>query len=606
MANYDPRTGKKLNSGTTQDFSNFTGTVNFDANTGQRLGESKSFSSGAITSDRLAPRTRVTLPTQNQPVPASGLQPAINSSIQTAKTQSEQDRADREASLTTQKSGLDKSIEDIMGLNTEIGNVENTVDRTSQDTAQKEADRLTSEIEAEQLANRRKIENLQKNNPQGLFGGALQDEVNRIDRESLSKQADLAILQNSALRNYSTAKEIADREVQNKLEPLKIKLENYKFFYQENKADFNKQEERLYSEKIKEQDREIAKQEKTLQTISDVKLELAKNGNSSLISALSNVDTTKPGALDEVLRIAAPGLATNQNDIVKLDNGNTVVVNKRTGQVVSNLGGGKAPTVVPRNVGGKPVTGYTLIEGDDPYFIAQQNGIDMATLKSVNPDIKDWNNIPVGATINVPQAPEEAFMQLLQGSEGGKALTDTTIQKLDKGLTVLNQLGVLQANVKGVKTGPIVGAFKSANPWDTQGQTIKSSLNAIVPNLARGIYGEVGVLTDNDIKTYSKTIPNLKSTEDVRNAVLYITLDMIGKSIQNTLAVNEAAGRDVSGFTDLYTEMQNSKNSILATIPGASVPQAFQAQSQDPFLSQFSPASVNTNINNASFFNQLY
>jgi len=559
-----------------------------------------------ITSARLAPRTRVTLPTQNQPVPPSGLQPAIDSSVQTVKTQSEQDRADREASLTTQKSGLDKSIEDIMGLNTEIGNVENTVDRTSQDTAQKEADRLTSEIEAEQLANRRKIENLQKNNPQGLFGGALQDEVNRIDRESLSKQADLAILQNSALRNYSTAKEIADREVQNKLEPLKIKLENYKFFYQENKADFNKQEERLYSEKIKEQDREIAKQEKTLQTISDVKLELAKNGNSSLISALSNVDTTKPGALDEVLRIAAPGLATNQNDIVKLDNGNTVVVNKRTGQVVSNLGGGKTPTVVPRNVGGKPVTGYTLVAGDDPYFIAQQNGIDMATLKSVNPDIKDWNNIPVGATINVPQAPEEAFMQLLQGSEGGKALTDTTIQKLDKGLTVLNQLGVLQANVKGVKTGPIVGAFKSANPWDTQGQTIKSSLNAIVPNLARGIYGEVGVLTDNDIKTYSKTIPNLKSTEDVRNAVLYITLDMIGKSIQNTLAVNEAAGRDVSGFTDLYTEMQNSKNSILATIPGASVPQAFQAQSQDPFLSQFSPASVNTNINNASFFNQLY
>lgn len=148
--------------------------------------------------------------------------------------------------------------------------------------------------------------------------------------------------------------------------------------------------------------------------------------------------------------------------------------------------------------------------------------------------------------------------------------------------------------------------LKSANPWNTQGQTIKSSLNAIVPNLARGIYGEVGVLTDNDIKTYSQTIPNLKSTEDVRNAVLYITLDMIGKSIQNTLAVNEAAGRDVSGFTDLYTEMQNSKNAILATIPGASVPQAFQSTSQDPFLSQFSPASINTNINNASFFNQLY
>lgn len=171
---------------------------------------------------------------------------------------------------------------------------------------------------------------------------------------------------------------------------------------------------------------------------------------------------------------------------------------------------------------------------------------------------------------------DDPFVQSLLNTQGGKPLTDTSIQKLDKGLTVLGQLGVLQANVENVKTGPIVGAFRSKNPWDTQAQTIKTSLNAIVPNLARGVYGEVGVLTDNDIATYSKTIPNLQSTEEVRNAVLYITLDMIGKSIKNTLSVNAAAGRDVSGFTDIYTEMENTKNNILSTIPGAQVPVAFQ------------------------------
>lgn len=169
----------------------------------------------------------------------------------------------------------------------------------------------------------------------------------------------------------------------------------------------------------------------------------------------------------------------------------------------------------------------------------------------------------------------DAFVQSLLNTEGGKPLTDTTIQKLDKGLTVLAQLGVLQSNIEGVKTGPIVGAFRAANPWDTQAQTIKAQLNAIVPNLARGIYGEVGVLTDNDIATYSKTIPNLKSTEEVRNAILYITLDMIGKSVKNTLSVNAAAGRDVSGFVDIYEEMENAKNLILQSIPGAQVPKAF-------------------------------
>ena len=166
----------------------------------------------------------------------------------------------------------------------------------------------------------------------------------------------------------------------------------------------------------------------------------------------------------------------------------------------------------------------------------------------------------------------DEFTDSMLKTAGGKALTDTTIQKLDKGLTVLGQLGVLQENVKDLKTGPLLGILRKKNPWDTQAQTIKAQLNAIVPNLARGVYGEVGVLTDNDVAQYSKTIPNLTSTEEVRNAVMYITLDMIGKSIKNTLSVNAAAGRDVSGFVDIYTEMENSKNSIISSIPGAVVP----------------------------------
>ena len=126
----------------------------------------------------------------------------------------------------------------------------------------------------------------------------------------------------------------------------------------------------------------------------------------------------------------------------------------------------------------------------------------------------------------------------------------------------------MQANIKDTDTGPIVGAFKGLNPWDTNAQTIKAQLNAIVPNLARGVYGEVGVLTDNDIAQYSKTLPNLKSTEDIRNAVLGITVDLIGKSIKRTLEINAANQKDVSGFVNIYTEMEATKNSIFSQIPG--------------------------------------
>ena len=153
-----------------------------------------------------------------------------------------------------------------------------------------------------------------------------------------------------------------------------------------------------------------------------------------------------------------------------------------------------------------------------------------------------------------------------------KEPSDTFLQSMEKTISVMEQLGVLQQNIAGTDTGPLMGAFRSANPWDDNAQTIKAQLSAIVPNLARGVYGEVGVLTDADVRTYSKTIPTLNSTEDVRNAVLYITIDMIKRNIETKIK-NQAAGqRDMSGYADIYKQVQNTANQILATLPKSSKP----------------------------------
>ncbi len=454
-----------------------------------------------ITSARLAPRTRVTLPTQNQPVPASGLQPAINSSVQTFRTQSEQDRADREASLTTQKSGLDKSIEDIMGLNTEIGNVENTVDRTSQDTAQKEADRLTSEIEAEQLANRRKIENLQKNNPDGLFGGGLNQEINRIDRESLSKQADLAILQNSALRNYSTAKEIADREVQNKLEPLKIKLENYKFFYQENKADFNKQEERLYSEKIKEQDRAIKKEEDLQNQISSIKLEAARNG--APVSVLNKLSTAK--TFDEAL-----ALAGNYNMSIA-DRAKTYEL----GQLMSSSGKGgltdKQKTAILNNPTARQATARIgIINAIDEYnkkvqqFKGSGGIFDFNRLtKAEKQELKNALNTTIGSAINVAQGQgamgEEEGTRILSGLDVSRWKRGSTIDAAARGTIdaqkslLDNELDFIDSSIPGASDNyEIFKKYKiSSLPPEEQARAVKLET---VSTLSNAGYDETDIV----------------------------------------------------------------------------------------------------------------
>lgn len=271
------------------------------------------------------------LPTPN--VPSSGLQPIIDSSVATYKTQSEQDRLAREQAQTNAKSDLSKSINDIMGLNEEIGNVSSTVDRTEENKSRAEVDRLVSEIEAEQKSLQDKLARLDKN-PQGLFGGALEDEKNRIRRESESRQADLSISLNAQNRNYTRAKEIADSEVQNKLEPLKIKLENLKFFYQENKELFNKEDERLYNEKIKAEERALDKEENLQNQIMNLKLEGIKSGslNRSDLAKLNNAKSYED-AFNIVLQSwKNPSSGVLEAPTVKTINGVDMQWNGSTGQ----------------------------------------------------------------------------------------------------------------------------------------------------------------------------------------------------------------------------------------------------------------------------------
>lgn len=246
------------------------------------------------------------VPQPKTPVASNGLSGAIDSSLNVFKTQQEAELQARKDAQKADKSTLDQTLQEILGTNTEIANVGNTVDRTEQDTAKKLADSYTSQIEAEQLATRRAIENIQKNNPQGLFNAGAEQEINRLNRDSLSKQADLAILQNSAIRNYDTAAAIADRQVQLKLEPLKVKAENLKLFYEANKADFNKEDDRLYNEAIKKADNELKKQEDIEKQISEIKQNVAKyagSNASSIISRISSIDTTSKNALDEALKL---------------------------------------------------------------------------------------------------------------------------------------------------------------------------------------------------------------------------------------------------------------------------------------------------------------
>jgi hypothetical protein len=151
-----------------------------------------------------------------------------------------------------------------------------------------------------------------------------------------------------------------------------------------------------------------------------------------------------------------------------------------------------------------------------------------------------------------------------RASAGGKDVSDAFLQSYEKSSSVLDRIADLQKSIGETGTGPIAGIIKSRNPYDTKAREIQTQLNALVPGLARGVYGEVGVLTDKDVELYSRTLPNLKDTPAVNKAILSATLRSVSNSIEKKLETQAAGGRDVSGYIDSYLGLKNQANQLLA------------------------------------------
>lgn len=166
----------------------------------------------------------------------------------------------------------------------------------------------------------------------------------------------------------------------------------------------------------------------------------------------------------------------------------------------------------------------------------------------------------------VPGSSNDFTVKLLNSAVNKDNLSATERESISKALTVVGQLDSLQSNIsKQNKTGFFKGKvqnFMASIGQNADVGTINAQLQAIVPNLARGTYGEVGVLTDNDIANYRKTLPNLTSPKEQNDAVLALTLKTVKNSIENKLSVAANSGINVSGFVQDYNQLTKQINDI--------------------------------------------
>lgn len=163
--------------------------------------------------------------------------------------------------------------------------------------------------------------------------GALRE--NALKSLSIAQQADIA----SA--NYTAAKDKAQEIIDLKYKPLEKALEIKKQQYEFNKDTLtrvDKKRAEALDIAIKKEERELADKKEQEKDVQSILLEAAKNGASSEIQNSISTATT----VSEAIKIAGNSLVTPATDVVKLDNGSTILIDKRTGQVIKNFGGGKS------------------------------------------------------------------------------------------------------------------------------------------------------------------------------------------------------------------------------------------------------------------------
>lgn len=216
---------------------------------------------------------------------------------------------------------------------------------------------------------------------------------------------------------------------------------------------------------------------------------------------------------------------------------------------------------------------FDLSEGEARYVYDPETGtakLIAARAKTYAP--KSTTSDTPGSTLSYSDP--NYTLDAIQKSKGGRYLTQSELKPITDIQTIVGQAETLTGLINSIDTGPIVGIIKSNNPYDTKAQEMKAAITAIVPKLARGVYGEVGVLTDADIENYSRTIANLRSTNDVNKAVMAMTLDIATRSLANQLNSLAAGGRDVSRFESIYQGLNEKADALKTELGSVSEPQA--------------------------------
>lgn len=113
-------------------------------------------------------------------------------------------------------------------------------------------------------------------------------------------------------------------------------------------------------------------------------------------------------------------------------------------------------------------------------------------------------------------------------------------EKLDKYSLVVKQLNEVKSQIRtqGTTLGPIISRVRRFDPTDKDFKVLEASITGLIPGVARGIFGEVGVLTDQDIANYRKAIADSNNPQAINEAIIENLDRLLRDSISDMFEVN--------------------------------------------------------------------
>ena len=232
-------------------------------------------------------------------VPPTGADEALGSYLESfqqnqtdAFTQAQEQRTKQAEGKTS--TAFEDYIKGLAGEQSVEGLTMKAEDKFGTPELEQEVNRLNAELMSEQRALKKRIDVLNANAQGGLASG-VSGEIANAQRESYSKQADIAVVQMAAQGQFDSAKAMADRKAAIQFADQTRDLGIREKIYTENKDIFTKEEQRLFETKQGDRNRKLQAEQEAFTKLQDVKLDALKMAqmNGAPASVLRSIQEAK-------------------------------------------------------------------------------------------------------------------------------------------------------------------------------------------------------------------------------------------------------------------------------------------------------------------------